>query len=280
MKVLCTMPGKYGDIMWALPTVKAIAQHVEEKVDFVTSEPYHSLLPLIQEQFYIGSVAAFSDWQVQDTAPMTPAEAPPPPPDVYDHVFHLGHTEWPQLPLVRQHHANLVRQWPDALGPTPPLALEEPWIEAPKPDEGWEVVKPDVLICWSEEWCELKMGVTQAVDYGLYQEQHRTRVSLVRPKGSRYFEWPAGASIDHPDWVLTAQVMSHAQAVLCCLSSQWVLANALGKRCVVMEPAEARHNPIFWREHARNTLVTGIDGQPTFDARHVLDAVKEALDDR
>jgi hypothetical protein len=273
-KILCTMPGKFGDILWALPTVKAIAQHVEEKVDFVTSPAYQTLVPLIHEQFYIGTALWHPGWDVQDTAPMTPAEPPGFDASQYDHVFHLGHTAWPHLPLARMHHYTLVQQWPDALGPTPPLTLEEPWIE-PVLEPTPESLHPDVLACWSEEWAELKMGVTMAVDFAL----HPTRtVALLRPPGTRYYEWPAGSSFDDFDWIATATALSTARVVLCCLSAQWVLANAMGKRCVVMEPAEARHNPIFWREHARNTLVTGIDGQPTFDARHVLDAVKEALD--
>ena len=73
--------------------------------------------------------------------------------------------------------------------------------------------------------------------------------------------------------------MTNAQIVLGCCSALHVLAVALGKRCVSMEPAEARWNPIFYPlgTTGRVKLVMGSDNRPTFDARAVRQAVEEAL---
>jgi hypothetical protein len=79
------------------------------------------------------------------------------------------------------------------------------------------------------------------------------------------------------DWSVTAQIAQGAQCYLGCLSSQWVLANALGKRCVVVEPNEHRWHPVFYRDAPQNHLVRGNDGRPTFDARHAGDVLEEVL---
>jgi hypothetical protein len=66
--------------------------------------------------------------------------------------------------------------------------------------------------------------------------------------------------------------------------SAWhVLAMAMGIPVVLVEPLEARWNPIFYplgMDGPQVTMVRGNDGNPTFDARHVADALTRALASR
>jgi hypothetical protein len=54
----------------------------------------------------------------------------------------------------------------------------------------------------------------------------------------------------------------------------------LGKQVVMVEPNEARWNPIFYpydKTGGRVELVVGNDARPTFDARHVADTLKRFM---
>jgi hypothetical protein len=62
MKILCTFPGKFGDILWSLPTVRAISRNVNEPVDFMVMQPYLSLTPLLEAQSYINKVIVNDAW--------------------------------------------------------------------------------------------------------------------------------------------------------------------------------------------------------------------------
>lgn len=303
MQVLCTMPGKYGDILWSLPTVRAIAQHIGRPVDLMVSSAYSNICPLIERQSYINRCVANLEWIERPDggpAPFTPYRPDRPaavdaadtkiffPADNagniigdYDRIIHLGYQRWPQNQLAYEIYLSAVGQWGFAL--TESLELDVPWIAVSPakniPDTFAGDTDPpvpplDVLVCWSEEWAELKAGVTGAVSYALHPAYSTT---VVRPRHSRYYEWPMGLSLDDATWEQTATWMAKAPVVLTCLSSQWVLANALGRQVVVMEPSEARHNPIFFYDAPRNHLVLGNDDKPTFDARAVVTAVKARL---
>ena len=76
MRVLMSHAGRHGDALWALATVRAVAETIGEKVDFVISAKYGGLAPLIREQEYIGNCYVDPEWQVVETAPITPAEPP------------------------------------------------------------------------------------------------------------------------------------------------------------------------------------------------------------
>ncbi len=46
---LCTFPGRYGDIIWALPTVRGISE-VEGPVDLLIAGEFASIVPLLEQQ--------------------------------------------------------------------------------------------------------------------------------------------------------------------------------------------------------------------------------------
>jgi hypothetical protein len=92
-----------------------------------------------------------------------------------------------------------------------------------------------------------------------------------------YGPFGPNTTIIRSNWTAAAALMATAGIYVGCLSALWVLANALGLRCLVVEPNPQRHHPVFWRESPKNRLICGGDGKPTFDARHVGEALEEAL---
>ncbi len=293
MRVLATMPGRFGDILWALPTVRALREAYGGPIDFLTSIKYGNLLPLLQRQPYIGQARALCEWAVQETAPMTPRE---PPMEIlqgeYDAVYHLGYEGWPQPTLAEDIWRRATQQY-ERVQEAHPLRLDltRPWITPP----AITTVEPRrVWVAWSEEWFELKVGILAC----LSQRFPALEFWWLRPEGGRYGEvdrlvegiWTepyhnlrphalgGNVAMMRCGWAEAASLGASCQVYLGCLSSQWVLANGLGIRCVVVEPNSQRHHPVFWSDGGgRNRLVRGNDGLPTHDARHTGDVLEEVL---
>lgn len=276
MKILCTHPGRHGDILWALPTVRAIAHYFAQPVDFVTSHDYRRVLDVIAGQEYIDKAYAAEGWKLRETAPITPIGLPP---ELYaglgyDHVFDLGLTAWPMEPIALAVKNQTSEKYELPLNRFFSL---EPWIELPRVNPGVELI----ALGWSKEWIEIKMGVS----FALFQffAGKGPHFHLVTYPQSRLDEWaklwPSGWVGWHAthSWKLRAQILAEAKLFVGCLSGMWVLANAMGLPTVIMEPAEGRWNKAFWLEAPRNHLVLGNDGRPTFDARAVCDAVDSKL---
>ena len=279
MRTLVTFPGRYGDLLWALPAVRALSRRLGEPVDLLIAEKYGSLAPLIEQQSYIRHCLPDRLWQVAETAPMTP-RTPPGLPDndgegVYDLILHLGYRGWPARPLPFETLDCLRMQWPCGKGSwadtwgDEELALDEPWITVAP----WTQVPHPLVVGWSDEHFELKYGLTHLLALNLTAPG--SAFVLCAP-GSR---WQTEGGFTPTDWIENARRIAAAEVFLGCCSALHVLAVALGKPVVIMEPAEARHNPIFYPlgTTGRVRLVLGGDGKPTWDARHVKDAIEEAL---
>lgn len=274
-RVLCTMPGKFGDILWALPTVRALAETYGTRVDLCLSGKYGSIAELIRQQDYIGEVLVDAGWEVRDTAPMTPrlpnlaAWTWPQDFQQYDRIVHLGYDGWPTAPLPYD-------IWSRSPVGTQPLDLARPWIHL----EQEPAFRIQVGVGFTDEWFELKFGVLSLLAPDM--DQPAACCSM----GSRWdIESDSGRatndffSVHAQDWLEVAQNLAHASIFFGCCSALHVLAVALGKPCVIMEPNPHRHHDIFYPlgKTGRVHLVTGNDGLPTFDARHCADAIREAL---
>ena len=278
MKVLATFPGKYGDSLWAMPTLRALSEGIGEPVDLLMTPKYDQLLPLYRQQPYIGRAEAWPTWQIQEVgpSPMTPwspfehtlhHEALGIRAAEYDHVVHLGYRTWPPLSLPHYVYQIAQREYPTV--PLAPLDLERPWIA----DPGGQNFSPFLVICgWTDEHFELKVGLNRLLDRTL-------DLDVLVPEGSRWATegWPADRT--RATWVETARAIAQCQLFVGDCSALHVLAVALGRPCVIMEPSLARHNPIFWPlgTTGRVHLVLGNDGRPTFDARAVAQAIQAAL---
>lgn len=284
MRVLCSMPGKLGDIMWALPTVREIARQVGEPVDLVIGAPYSSLLELLKLQPYIRLAWAEENWQVLNTAPMTPRECPLQEDQrrFYDKVYHLGYEGWPEKELPIETFYRALQQGAFQDNASAGLRANDPWITLPPIHQP---SRQDIYLGWSDEWFELKFGLCVLLQSNFPDQDFLMR----QPQGSRWMsEGNVATEPDEPivgaGWLGTAKALSSCKLYVGCLSAQWVLANALGVPCCVVEPNPHRHNPIFWWDgpvekdgRPRNRMVLGNDGKPTFDARATVQAVQEEL---
>lgn len=291
MRVLVTFPGRYGDILWALPAVRALSRRLGQPLDLAVAENYRSITALLDTQPYIRRAFYIPEWTGQETAPMTPRIPPPtritgaPNPESYDVALHLGYRGWPARPLpfetldclnaeLGYHRDYFERRitpgfrWPleDA-----ELALDEPWITVAP----WTQVPHPLVVGWSAEHFELKYGLTYLLAEALALPGPGSAFVLCGPNS----RWQTEGGFTPTDWIENARRLAAAQVFLGCCSALHVLAVALGKPCVIMEPAEARWNDSFYPlgKTGRVRLVTGGDGLPTFDSRHVRDVVEEAL---
>ncbi len=256
-RVVCA-PGRHGDILWALPTARAIAEGTGTPVTLVLSPRYCTLAPLLLTQPYLGAVLVDETWDITESAPITPRQ----PPGVGTDAILLGYQGWPRLPLPFEVYRRVQEEHPDL--PLAPLALERPWITA----EPWKYVPHQIMVGFSDEWFELKFGLTRLLNH--------PDAYLIPAPNSR---WIAEGGHEADTWEEAARRIAACDLFLGCCSALHVLACALGKRVVLMEPNKDRWQDIFYPygKTGRVTLVVGNDGLPTFDARHVRDAIQEAL---
>lgn len=254
-----------------MPTVRALAETYDQPVTLVLSPKYAGLADLLRLQPYIAEVAIDDAWAVQETAPMTPRL--PPTPIEADVLVHGGYQGWPPLPLPVTIEGTVRAQLPSKMaGLMPRIDLTRPWIAARHPGFYDETT----LVCgWSEEHFELKYGVSRLVnqfdDYDC---------SIVAAPGSRWEHEVVKREVECNGWEWAANRIAGAKVFLGCCSALHVLAVALGKRCVIMEPNPQRHHEIFWPLGTRGpqvTLVRGGDGNWTWDSRHVAEAIHAAL---
>jgi hypothetical protein len=262
VKLLCTFPGRAGDILWALPSVRALAELHNTRVDFAVAGEFAGLVPLLEQRApYLGKVWAEPTWGL---VPPNEWDAPV---DMagYDHVYHLGYRTWPELPLAQFTHLALSLQ---VMGPgqtLPALDLERPWLN------GGVSTLSHIAVGFTEAHFELKYGL-----FELLQEALTTwLVQLPVPDG----RWVKEAGCRGVGWTEAAQMIGYSKVFFGDCSALHVLAVAMGKPVVLMEPMEARWNDIFYPlgKTGRVRLVTGLDGKPTFDSRHCADALREAL---
>lgn len=275
MKILCTFPGKFGDLIWALPTIRAISEAIGEPVDLVIAGAYGSIVPLLKRQAYLGVVWAEVDWQVQNTAPMTPrvpqlpfAEA-----QGYDHVFHLGYRWWPETDLARETWACFAGA---NYGGMIDLAMEHfdltrPWIIPP-----YHIDYPVAYtVGFTDEHFELKFGLA----WLLHRQFLGGDAFPICVSNSPRWNNETALSGAY-NWESAAAWLAISPAFLGCNSALHVLARAMGVPVVMMEPNPQRHNDIFYpygKSGKGVELVCGNDGLPTFDARHVWDSLQRVL---
>lgn len=277
MRVLVSFPGRYGDILWAMPVLRALSRRLNQPIDLAISGEFASIVPLLQQQDYLGQVTAYQTWSLAAPeswrGPMVGVA------DTYDAILHLGYRGWPQRPLPFEVLDTLNAQsqiggsqWtrfgtiPDA-----ELDLQTPWITV----DG-SASLTDLAVGFTEAWFELKFGLLCCLDAAL------PPYIVLTPPGTRWVTEmpPQTLPVCATDWIGSARIIRHATHFLGDCSALHVLAVALGTPAVIMEPMEGRWNPIFWplgQDGPQVTVVRGNDGRPSFDARAVRAAVEQRL---
>lgn len=263
MGILCTFPGRYGDLLWALPTIRAIAEAHNEPVDLQIGGEFAGIVPLLEAQPYLTVVVADPRWDLGQW------QAPSPPSKVdYAHIYHLGYRRWPELPLPYEtlYTATQIVQTPVLPAPD----LTRPWITV-QPDSAYS--RP-YTVGFTEAYFEMKYGIFELVT---------TRLEALGYYGISVCtggRWQTEAQHVGCPWHEAAEWIAAAPFFLGDCSALHVLAVALGVPVICCEPMEARWNPLFYPLGSSGpgvTLVTGNDGKPTFDARHVGDALLARL---
>lgn len=277
-------PGRYGDLFWALPTVRMLhrqhgAVRLHLPVDPANTTPMKAVVNLLQKQDYLAEIVIREDWSIELEAPRRPFA---PPEGGYNGAWvHLAYQEWPLTPLPF---------YSACLGGFLPEQVDfKPWIHA-EPAFERAADETVVLFHWTDRWFELKAGLTHIITQGPRALPLTAWTLRTDPNSQRWdaYRHAVGTTFEN----LARQIAACSLVVTDC-SSAHVLAAAMGKRCVVVEPEEARHHKVFWPgsiqdakghwHQAPNRFgelvypVIGSDGKPTFDARHTADLIKELL---
>lgn len=290
MSFLVCHPGRYGDLLWALPTVRALAEYHGEAAriilpaDAMDGTPMEAMAPLLIQQEYIGRVDVDPTWHITSDAPRRPRF----PASAQSLAMRsLGYEDWPRKPLPYE-VASLAGDDIYNLAANKPEVFFRPWIEMAS--TMLPLRKPAILVHWTDRWFELKLGIVKEIGRllpGVYVDWYAAKDSRMHQAGATpcTFEWLAAAMTEH-------------SVVLTDCSAAHVLAAAVGVRTVlVMEPERDRHHFIFWpgslvhddgvTKHWRPMgtplgdrikPVLGTDGAPTFDSRHVIDEIVKVLE--
>lgn len=273
--IIATHPGRHGDILWALPSIRCLAQAYGEPVHLRLSAKYGSagFCQLLRGQEYLASVEPIEWWQVEESAPIGPREPNPAHLNVFPRprtICHLGYEGWPTPDLPRDVWRRVWAEAPMAIADRMSvLDLATPWITA----RPWRSVPHRIAIGFTDEHFELKYGICRLLER---QDLQSTAFLLTAPNS----RWEREADTEAVEWVEAARRIAAAEVFLGCCSALHVLAVALGVPAVLMEPNRDRWNDVFYplsKQGPQVTLVTGNDGQPTFDARHVAQVMKDAL---
>lgn len=268
LKILCTHPGRFGDLLWALPTVRALATSFKTEVDLFLSPSYspEPLCQLLRAQPYIGTVAS-GEWPILETAPITP-RIPPNLPPGYDRIIHLGYESWPTLTLPWEICGLAEKQVP-----LKGFDLSTPWITPPA------LLPCDLVVGFSDEYFELKYGLEQLLWRHLVYQNGTAALRFINVSGGA--RWPRARFDQYVGWDAAAMWIAGARLFVGCCSALHVLACAIGTPVILVEPQTARHHDAFYpygKLGPEVTLLTGNDGLPTFDSRHLCDAVDAHLD--
>ncbi len=126
-------PGKIGDALWTLPTVRFLAKKHGCQVDFYTSEVCRPLIRLLEYQPYIRRVVIPPEYRVKNMSCGVQPWLVPVPPE-YNAIYHLGFRSYPNRFLPRWIAESVGVPWP--------LPLEVECPQVPTPPDPYVVLAP------------------------------------------------------------------------------------------------------------------------------------------
>lgn len=242
-----THAGKIGDLLWALPTMKALGSF-----DLVTSPYCEGLLPLLRRQGYIKSAEVDPEWEVEFSAPLKPWAPPSGIPGI-----HLSMREWPS-PTIAEYYPKLLKeQYGHEVTPD----FSQPWLTL----DGW--IHNEIVVAFSDEYAESKAGCLTHLLHEFPSQNFRLCVM----EGSRMekdFHFPfRNCQVETVDLLGLASRLRSAKIVIACNSAPHVLGAALGRPVIVYEPQTMRHQTCF---KAPVTRISYVDSPNSFEVVSVL----------
>lgn len=235
-RLLCTFPGKYGDILWSLATVKRISEMCSAKVDFMMMPQYKSLTDLIKAQPYIDDVKISDAWVFMHSNYGDQPWNPQPPVQAwidqnYAHHWHLGYRAHPgktfgnvELQLIdftawQQGITFPANPLPFLFVPDGPI-FGKSLLEAVGLD--LDLRKPFVAVGFNEQYESLKKGFLDCLKLTLGND-----VTFV--------------DVTKQPWLAAAYLISQSLCFVGCRSANFVIAHGLAKQMVIFEPHPARN---------------------------------------
>ncbi len=211
--VLCTFSGKFGDIFWALASARELHRR-GAVVDFATMERFSSVKLLVAYQPYIrGYISMLErDWPYGNDSCGVQPWLPRRVADVYDYVFHFTYRSRSHVPLI------------DYPGLLYGFSLSEP-------------VLPFVDVGPVEKRVKL-------VAYAFNSMFQRTKDELLT-RVRREFPMLIFEDVSGRPFLQAARVIKSARMFLGCRSANFVLAQAVGQRCLTFELEVGRRGRIF-----------------------------------
>ena len=219
MKILTTFSGKFGDILWSLPTVREISRDWGYQVDMGIMPAYESLLPLLKIQSYIKNAFVIPDWicigSPHGDQPWCPPETCE---KGYDKAYHLTY----------QRHPSVNEPLMDFIALQQMLALKEPVI----PFLECGMNNMELKIHYSNNWiayafndmyADLKNRYLEALKFGLPNMKFVNVLGL--------------------DWLNAAMTIKFATAFVGCRSSNYVLAHGVGQKNIIVYEPHPNRNP-------------------------------------
>lgn len=221
-KAAVTFSGKYGDILWALPTARELAKQYGP-VDFAVMPAFQTICSLLMLQPYIANAFGLPGWEfANDSCGAQPREHPPMP--GYERVIDLTYPSWPDAPLI---------QFTARIGG---VALPDqvlPFLTSLEP-----CCKPPIDIAFAFKFSQKEQIFLEPLVEALSDR-------LGRPISTESCLLP---------WLDTATVISSAKLFVGDRSCNQVIAHGLGKPTLIYETDIGRHAYIFSCPYGRETM--------------------------
>jgi ADP-heptose:LPS heptosyltransferase len=223
MKIAVTHPGKLGDALYSLPTIRHISKILGSKVDFWTSEQCRPLIDLFKAQSCINDVFIAKNYVAQHHGCGTqPWELIPE--KEYVRIYYLGLRNYPQ--------GRLVDYYPAVHG----FTFCDTTISYDMPMS--QISPPCVVVCPGRN--PLLKGLFSQIMKALAKENN---VFQIGPESELInLEIPSLINCPNLDMLETVQTLNCAKLFIGTLSANLVLANGFPcKKIIICE--KERHYP-------------------------------------
>jgi hypothetical protein len=226
--VLCTFPGKYGDILWSLPTVREISRLTGGPVDFFVMPYYDNMKELFECQTYIDKTGSFKEWLRKGS---DYGDQPWQPPkhleEPYRQHWHLGYrahpgVSAPEMPLV---HFTAFQQGIQLHQPVVPFIEVDDDLDFAIMDRHMEAMRQNRIVSYAfnDQYQRQKNIFFQ----DLWKAMMGTGVEFLN---LNMVGWKEAA------WMIKSSFVYVGDRSAC-----WVLATGMGKKTITFEPHPMRH---------------------------------------
>lgn len=249
--VLCTFSGKFGDILWSLPTAREISKRHHVPVDFQVMPAYDSLTELISNQEYINCASVNQGWHCEGSPhgdqPWFPQNNESLQ-HMYEHIYHLTYKSHPgiggeYMPLI-----DFIAKQADIRFEGPPIPFIS--VDAIKLED----TRTHIAYSFNNDYHSDKLQFLDIINAN-------TDVRLI--------------DVSKLSWLRAAEVIHTAMAFIGCRSANWVVANGVAQNNIfIYEPNPARNkegrfgfifgNPYLWETSP------SLSSTPRMAAQHAL----------